>query len=91
VACALPVMAADVSGVRDLLQAAPSIETGIIVPSGDVSDLANFIGVLVDDEELSRRLGRSAHSVAEAFSREDVGRKLAEFLGDRRIVATEER
>jgi len=79
-ACALPVVAADVSGVRDLLQAAPGEETGIVVPPGDVAALAAALGVLVDDEQLSARLGKSARQVAETFSIESVGARLADLL-----------
>jgi glycosyltransferase involved in cell wall biosynthesis len=79
-ACALPVVAADVSGVRDMLQAVPDTDTGIIVPPEDIGALADALGVLVDDVELSRKLGDSARSVAEQFSLEDVGRRLAQVL-----------
>jgi glycosyltransferase involved in cell wall biosynthesis len=79
-ACALPVVAADVSGVRDMLQAVPDTHTGIIVPPEDTAALADALGVLVDDVELSRRLGDSARLVAEQFSLEDVGRRLAHLL-----------
>ena len=79
-ACALPVVAADVSGVRDLLRAAPGEETGIVVPPGDVAALAAALGVLVDDEQLSARLGKSARQVAETFSIESVGAQLADLL-----------
>jgi glycosyltransferase involved in cell wall biosynthesis len=79
-ACALPVVAADVSGVRDLLQAVPDTDTGIIVPPEDAGALADALGILVDDVELSRRLGGSARAVAEEFSLEDVGRRLAQVL-----------
>ena len=85
-ACALPLVAADVSGVRDLLHALPDQDTGIVVPPGDARALAVALGILVDDEDLSRRLGSSARSVAEAFSLENVGRQLADvlFQGGRR-------
>jgi glycosyltransferase involved in cell wall biosynthesis len=80
IACALPLVAADVSGVRDLMQASPGRETGIIVPPGDADALADALGRLLDDVELSRRLGSSARSVAEGFSLEDVGTQLADAL-----------
>jgi glycosyltransferase involved in cell wall biosynthesis len=83
-ACALPLVAADVSGVRDLLQSAPGKETGIIVPPGDVSALSTALGVLVDDEQRSRRLGEAARLVAERFSLETVGAQLADTLVTRR-------
>jgi glycosyltransferase involved in cell wall biosynthesis len=79
-ACALPVVAADVSGVRDLLQAVPGRETGIVVRPGDAGDLAGALGILVDDEDLGLRLGRSARSVAETFALEDVGTQLRNVL-----------
>jgi glycosyltransferase involved in cell wall biosynthesis len=79
-ACALPVVAADVSGVRDLLEAAPGQHTGVVVPPGDAAALAEALGTLVDDEDLSRRLGASARHVAETFSLESVGAQLAGLL-----------
>ena len=79
-ACALPLVAADVSGVRDLLQGSPGREAGIITPPGDADALAHALGVLVDDEGLSRRLGSSARFVAETFSLEDVGSRLTDIL-----------
>lgn len=79
-ACALPVVAADVSGVRDLLQASAGDDAGIIVPSGDAGALAVALGVLIDDEGFSRRLGSSARSRAETFSLEQVGARLADVL-----------
>jgi starch synthase len=79
-ACALPVVAADISGVRDLLQASPDREAGAIVRSGDAGALADALGRLIDDEDLSRELGSSARSVAENFSLEDVGTQLADVL-----------
>lgn len=79
-ACALPVVAADVSGVRDLLQAASGDDAGIIVPPGDAGLLAVALGSLIDDEALGRKLGSSARSIAETFSLEHVGAQLADVL-----------
>ena len=79
-ACALPVVAADVSGVRDLLNAVPGEETGIVVPPADAGALAAALGVLIDDKLLSRRLGTSARRVAETFSLETVGMQLADVI-----------
>ena len=79
-ACGLPLVAADVSGVRDLLQASAGDDGGIIVPSGDAGALADALGTLIDDESLSRKLGSSARSVAETFSLENVGGQLAHVL-----------
>jgi glycosyltransferase involved in cell wall biosynthesis len=79
-ACALPLVAAEVSGVLDLMQASPGQEAGIIIPPGDATALAEALGRLIDDEDLSHRLGASARSVAENFSLEDVGTHLARVL-----------
>jgi glycosyltransferase involved in cell wall biosynthesis len=86
-ACALPVVAADVSGVRDMLQAVPGTDTGIIVPPEDTAALADALGLLVDDVELSRRLGESARLVAEQFSVEDVGLSLAHLFRQSAVVS----
>jgi starch synthase len=79
-ACGLPLVAADVSGVRDLLHASAGEDAGIIVRPGDAGALADALGTLIDDENLSRKLGSSARSVAETFSLEDVGTQLAHVL-----------
>jgi glycosyltransferase involved in cell wall biosynthesis len=79
-ACALPVVAADVSGVRDLVQAVPTADAGIIVPPADADALAAALGALVDDEDRSRRLGTAARTAAETFSLEAVGRQLVDVL-----------
>jgi glycosyltransferase involved in cell wall biosynthesis len=79
-ACALPIVAADVSGVRDLLHASAGKDAGIIVPSGDAGALADALGTLIDDETLSYKLGSSARAVAETFSLEHVGARLADML-----------
>jgi starch synthase len=80
-ACALPVVAADISGVRDLLQVSGGDDAGIIVPSGDAVALAEALRTLIDDEALSHKLGSSARSMAETFSFEHVGAQLADILG----------
>jgi hypothetical protein len=79
-ACALPVVASDVSGVRDLLHASAGEDAGIIVPSGDAGALADALGTLIDDETLGYKLGSSARAVAETFSLEHVGARLADML-----------
>jgi glycosyltransferase involved in cell wall biosynthesis len=79
-ACGLPVVAADVSGVRDLLHARPGAAGGIVVPPGDVSALAAALGAVVDDECLGRRLGQAARAAAETCSLESVGARLAALL-----------
>ena len=79
-ACGLPVVAADVSGVRDLLEASAGVETGIVVPPDDAGALAAALGLLIDDPDRSRRLGAAARAVAGSFSLERVGKQLAAVL-----------
>jgi glycosyltransferase involved in cell wall biosynthesis len=63
-----------------MLQAVPDTDSGIIVPPECIRALADDMGALVDDVELSRKLGDSARSMPNKFSLEDVGRRLAQVL-----------
>jgi glycosyltransferase involved in cell wall biosynthesis len=63
-ACACPVVATDVGGVRELVA-----ETGVIVPPGDPAALARALAELLDAKERRTELGQQAHArVAEHFS-----------------------
>lgn len=62
-ACGTPTVASDVPGLRDSVR---NEESGLLVPHGDVSALADAIGRIVMDPELRERLGRGAL----AFARE---------------------
>ncbi|HEY2839988.1 MAG TPA: glycosyltransferase [Pirellulales bacterium] len=53
---AVPVVASDISGNRDLVV---SGETGFLVPVGDRAGFARFTNKLLDDAELARRLGEA--------------------------------
>lgn len=79
-ACGLPVVATDISGVRDLL---PNEEAdgGLIVPSEDPQALAGALLRLLDDPDLSRLLGtRARRRVETQFSIQVVGLRLRDFL-----------
>ena len=82
-ACGLPVVAADVAGVREIL---PDGEAsgGIVVPAGDAGALGPALTRLLDDEALRARLAGAALARArDAFSLEAVGTRLREvILGD---------
>ncbi len=79
-ACGLPVVATDVSGVRDLLPGEEA-DGGLVVPPDDPQALAAALLRLVDDPELSRSLGaRGKQRVEERFSMRVVGRRLRRFL-----------
>jgi glycosyltransferase involved in cell wall biosynthesis len=78
--CGLPVVATDVSGVRDLLGWGEA-GGGVIVPREDPAAIATALLRLLDDEGWARELGRRARLRAEQeFSLEVVGRKLSRFL-----------
>jgi glycosyltransferase involved in cell wall biosynthesis len=80
-ACGLPVVATDISGVRDALGDEP---TGLVVPREDVQALAAAIGRLLDDELLRRLLGERARQRAESeFSLQTVGSRLCAFMEQR--------
>jgi len=56
-AAALPIVATDVPGCRDLIR---NRETGLLVPYGDTQSLAAALGSLLDDRVLAAQLGRAA-------------------------------
>lgn len=78
-ACGLPVVGADASGVRDVVG-----DTGVVVPTDDATALAGAVGALLDDDARRADLGRRARRrVEERFSLEPVGAQLRAFLLDR--------
>jgi glycosyltransferase involved in cell wall biosynthesis len=77
-ACALPVVAADASGVRDALGGAGA---GTIVPADDAPALAAELERVLDDPAGAAMLGRSARAHAvRLFSPERVGAQLRSVL-----------
>ena len=60
-ACALPVVASDIPGYRDVV----TPETGVLVPPGDVQALTEAVVRLLEDEPGRRSLGAAARRVAE--------------------------
>ncbi len=80
-ACGLPVVATDVSGVTDALGDEPA---GVVVPPEDAAALAKALGHLLDDEPLRRELGKRARQRAETeFSLQTVGSRLRAFMEHR--------
>jgi starch synthase len=80
-ACGLPVVATDVSGVIDALGDEPA---GIVVPREDAAALAKALGRLLDDEPLRRQLGgRARRRVETEFSFQTVGCRLRAFMEER--------
>jgi glycosyltransferase involved in cell wall biosynthesis len=81
-ACGLPVVGADATGVADVVG-----ETGIVVPRDDPDGLARALGGLLDDTERRIQLGRAARiRVEQTFALEAVGAALRSFLVDRDVV-----
>jgi glycosyltransferase involved in cell wall biosynthesis len=79
-ACGLPVVAANTSGVADLL---PDGEAsgGLVVPREDATALASALGGLLDDPARARELGtRARRRVEKEFSIDVVGRRLGDFV-----------
>jgi glycosyltransferase involved in cell wall biosynthesis len=78
IACGLPVVASDASGVQDILGMDGA---GVVVAREDPSALANALAQLLDDPERRRELGLRARGRAENhFSLDAVGSELAHFL-----------
>jgi glycosyltransferase involved in cell wall biosynthesis len=78
-AAGLPVVAADVSGIRDILKDG-EVSGGIVVPMGDVSAFAAALGRVLDDENLRRTLAVAARERAKAFTSDRVGEQLRAVL-----------
>jgi phosphatidyl-myo-inositol alpha-mannosyltransferase len=72
-ACALPVVASDIPGYREVLDPAASVS----VPPGDGPALADAISDLVGDEERREQLGRAAREIAvERYGWPGIARRL---------------
>jgi starch synthase len=79
-ACGLPVVGADASGVADVVG-----DAGVVVPRGDAHALARELRALIADDGRRVDLGRRARGRVEAqFGLEPVGAALRAFLVDRR-------
>jgi starch synthase len=79
-ACGLPVVAADADGVSDILEGGDA-SGGLVVPRDDTDALVQAVGLLLDDPDRRRELGRRARRRAEAaFSLASVGQQLRSLL-----------
>jgi glycosyltransferase involved in cell wall biosynthesis len=82
-ACGRPLVATDVPGSREI---AIDGVTGLTVPAGSVTALADAMERMATDAALRRRLGKSARELAETrFSAEAIGAATAALY--RRILA----
>jgi starch synthase len=81
-ACGLPVVAADASGVSDIIENGEA-SGGLLVPRGDATALALALSRVLDDEVWGRQMGQLARRrVEDCFSLEAVGKQLRGFLLD---------
>jgi starch synthase len=86
-ACSLPVVAADVAGISDILEKGET-SGGLIVPREDVKALALALGRILDDEAWRRELGKRARLRAEeCFSFEVIGQQLRDTLLTQKILS----
>lgn len=87
--CAVPGVATDVGGVRDVIVQG---ETGFYTPPGDAEALAYYVQKLCQDEPQRRRFGNAARQrVIEHFSEHAMVRRYAELfeqLAQRHPAAT---
>jgi glycosyltransferase involved in cell wall biosynthesis len=78
-ACGLPVVASDVSGIRDVL-ADGEASGGVVVGPEDPEQVAAAISRLLRDDALRRDLGEAARARAEEFGLQSVGERLRTYL-----------
>ena len=71
-ACAVPVVASDIPGYRDVM----TPETGVLVPPDDPRSLAEATVGLLGDEPRRQRLAVGARRRARAYSWDDIARRL---------------
>jgi phosphatidyl-myo-inositol alpha-mannosyltransferase len=73
-ACALPVVASDIPGYRDVTTS----ETSLTVPPGDPASLAQAIVAIVEDEPRRQAMGAAARELAQAeYGWDTIARRLA--------------
>jgi phosphatidylinositol alpha-mannosyltransferase len=71
-ACATPVVASDIAGYRDVLEA----DATVSVPPGDPDALARAVVDLIGDEERRRRFGAAARGHARQYSWDGIAQRL---------------
>lgn len=75
-ACSLPLVASDASGIPDILEAGIH-SGGLVVPRFDVEAFAEALESLIDNPELRKELALQARNrIEQSFSLEEVGKQL---------------
>ena len=83
-ACALPVVASDITGYRDVMTA----ETAVAVPPDDARALAEAVVALLEDEPRRAAMGAAARALAqERYAWPDIARRLLAIY--ERLVAAD--
>jgi phosphatidylinositol alpha-mannosyltransferase len=78
-ACAVPVVASDISGYRDVV----TPESGVLVPPDDASSLADAVAELLADEPRRVRLGAAGRELARSrYSWEHIAARLLDIYAD---------
>jgi phosphatidylinositol alpha-mannosyltransferase len=72
-AAGLPIVATDIPGYREVVRDG---EDGILVPPRDPAATASALGEILDDAELSKRLGESGRARADRYSWDAVTREV---------------
>ena len=86
-ACALPVVASDIPGYREVT----TPETSVTVPPDDTAALTDAIADLLADEPRRVEMGRAARTLAaDQYAWSDIARRL-EGIYERAIVADRSR
>jgi D-inositol-3-phosphate glycosyltransferase len=76
-ACATPVVASDVPGLRDSVQ---NPHTGFLVEHGEAALFAEKIIVLLEDEDLRKRIGVNGYLWAQNFDWNMTSKKFLEAV-----------
>ncbi len=75
-ACAVPVVASDIPGYRDVM----TDDTGLLVPPGEPKAIEDAVVRLLEDEELRQRLGAGARRRAvEEYSWDAIAARLSDI------------
>jgi glycosyltransferase involved in cell wall biosynthesis len=78
-ACARPVIATDVGGVREVVRDGIN---GMVIPSGEITAIADAVIELLEDSEMRARMGQAGRAVVEErFDLYSWARRLADIYG----------
>ncbi|MEM5866904.1 MAG: glycosyltransferase family 4 protein [Candidatus Aenigmatarchaeota archaeon] len=79
-ACETPVIASNIGAIPEIIN---NYESGILVPSGDHTELAEAIQFLLNDEDVRRKMGREGRrQTIERFSFESVVKKILDVYNE---------